>query len=51
MTKIEKIRSNAEVHGVRWCVQWAIRTGINLDTVHFALTGRYRRSPRFNLGA
>lgn len=42
----EKIRSNAEVHGVRWTIRWAIRSGVNLDTVHFVLVGKYRSGQR-----
>lgn len=41
MTVIEKIKSNAEVHGVAWAAQWAARRGINISTVRRALFGRY----------
>ena len=44
MTLTEQIKSNADVHGIRWCVQWANRKGINPDVVCHALTGRYFRS-------
>ena len=42
MTMAERIRSNAEVHGVEWAAQWAKRRGVNISTVCFALFGRYR---------
>lgn len=45
MTIAEKIKSNAEVHGVKWAVNWANTKKINPDTVFFALTGRYMRRP------
>jgi hypothetical protein len=41
MTTSEKIRSNAEVHGVAWAARWAARKGINISVVKFALFGRY----------
>ena len=37
----EKIRSNAEVHGVAWAARWAARKGINISTVRMVLFGRY----------
>lgn len=41
MNMIEKIRSNAEVHGVAWAAAWAAKSGVNISTVRFALFGRY----------
>ena len=41
MSMIERIRSNAEVHGVVWAAKWAKRNGVNISTVRFALFGRY----------
>lgn len=41
MSVAEKIRSNAEVHGVAWAARWAARKGINISTVRRALFGRY----------
>lgn len=41
MSMIEKIKSNAEVHGVQWAAAWAHRKGVNISTVRFALFGRY----------
>lgn len=41
MTTAEKIRSNAEVHGVAWAAAKARRDGVNISTVMFALFGRY----------
>lgn len=41
MSTAEKIRSNAEVHGVAWAAKWAARNGINISTVRRALFGRY----------
>ena len=41
MTVAEKIRSNADVHGVAWAANWAARKGINISTVRFALFGKY----------
>ena len=37
----ERIKSNAEVHGVAWAAAWAARKGINISTVRKALFGRY----------
>lgn len=42
MSMSERIRSNYEVHGALFTLQWAKRNGINFDTVHFALLGKYR---------
>ena len=36
-----KIRSNAEVHGIEWAAKQAATKGINIDTVMFALFGKY----------
>lgn len=41
MSLSERIRSNAEVHGVAWAAQWAARRGVNISTVRMALFGRY----------
>lgn len=41
MTIAEKIKSNAEVHGVAWAAAHAFRSGINISTVRRALFGRY----------
>lgn len=41
MTTAEKIRSNAEVHGVAWAANKAKAQGINISTVLFALFGKY----------
>lgn len=41
MSTAEKIRSNAEVHGVAWAAKWAASKGINISVVTFALFGRY----------
>lgn len=41
MTMAEKIRSNAEVHGVVWAASWAARKGVSISTVRFVLFGRY----------
>ena len=43
MTTVEKIRSNAEVHGIKWAASYAAKKGINIDTVLFALFGRYAK--------
>lgn len=42
MSIAEQIRSNVEVHGLKWTVRWATRKRINPDVVIFVLTGRYR---------
>lgn len=41
MSTAEKIKSNAEVHGVAWAASWAARNGINISTVRLVLLGRY----------
>lgn len=41
MSTAEKIRSNAEVHGVAWAAAHAVRQGVNISTVRYALFGRY----------
>lgn len=41
MSIAEKIKSNAEVHGVAWAAAWAACNGINISTVRRALFGRY----------
>lgn len=41
MSTAEKIKSNAEVHGVSWAARWAAQHGINISTVRKALFGRY----------
>ena len=41
MSMAEKIRSNAEVHGVAWAAAWAARKGVNISTVRMVLFGRY----------
>lgn len=41
MSVAEKIRYNAEVHGVAWAAKKAAAMGINISTVRRALFGRY----------
>lgn len=41
MTIAEKIKSNAEVHGVQWAAAWAASKRINISTVRKALFGKY----------
>lgn len=41
MSIAEKIRSNAEVHGIAWAAKHAAKTGVNISVVRFALFGRY----------
>lgn len=41
MSTVEKIKSNAEVHGVKWAAEWAAKKRINVSVVRFALFGRY----------
>jgi hypothetical protein len=41
MSMAEKIRSNAEVHGVAWAAKWAVKHGVNISTVRHVLFGRY----------
>jgi hypothetical protein len=41
MSVAERIRSNADVHGVPWAARWAARKGINISVVRHALFGRY----------
>ena len=41
MSMAERIKSNAEVHGVAWAAAWAARNGVNISTVRKALFGRY----------
>lgn len=41
MSQAEKIRSNAEVHGVAWAAAHAARNGVNISTVRYVLFGRY----------
>lgn len=41
MSIAEKIKSNADVHGVAWAAIWAARKGINISTVRRVLFGRY----------
>lgn len=43
MSVVEKIRSNAEVHGVAWAAKNAAKHGVNISIVLFALFGRYER--------
>ena len=38
-----KIRNNAEVHGVKFAATVAAKAGVNIDTVMFALFGKYSR--------
>lgn len=38
-----KIRSNAEVHGVKFAAEVAARNGINIDTVLWVLFGKYSK--------
>lgn len=45
MSLAEKIKSNVEVHGLQWTVNWANQKRINPDVVIYTLTGRYMRSP------
>lgn len=41
MTLAERIKSNADVHGVAWAAKWAARNSVNISTVRRALFGRY----------
>ena len=41
MSTIEKIRSNAAVHGVAWAAKWACQRRINISTIRYALFGKY----------
>jgi len=41
MTIAEKIRNNADVHGVAWAAKHAAKKGINISIVRFALFGKY----------
>lgn len=41
MSTAEKIKSNAEVHGVAWAARRARKDGVNISTIRFALFGRY----------
>jgi hypothetical protein len=41
MSMAERIRSNADVHGVLWAAAWAAGRGVNISTVRRALFGRY----------
>lgn len=41
MTIADKLKSNAEVHGVAWAASWAARKGVNISIVRFVLLGRY----------
>ena len=40
-TVVEKIRSNAEVHGTEYAAKRARKDGINMDTVYYALFGKW----------
>lgn len=37
----EKIRNNAEVHGIAWAARHAAKNGVNISVVRFVLFGRY----------
>lgn len=41
MSVAEKIRSNVEVHGIKWCAAWCRRSGIPFDTFYFVMFGKY----------
>lgn len=41
MTIADKIRSNAEVHGVEWAAKHAAKQGVNISTVLYVLFGKY----------
>lgn len=41
MSMVERIKSNAEVHGVAWAAALAAKQGVNISTVRRALFGRY----------
>lgn len=41
MSIAEKVKSNAEVHGVAWAAAHAAKSGINISTIRFVLFGRY----------
>lgn len=41
MTIAEKIRSNADVHGIAWAAKQAAKQGVNISTVLYVLFGRY----------
>jgi len=41
MTVAEKIRNNAEVHGISWAAKKAAKQGVNISVVRFVLFGKY----------
>lgn len=41
MNNAEKIRSNVEVHGVKFAAAWCRRNHIPFDTFYFVLFGKY----------
>lgn len=41
MSVAEQIRSNIDVHGFEWTIDWATRKKINRDTVSFVIYGKY----------
>ena len=41
MNTAEKIRSNAEVHGISWAAAWCKKQRIPFDTFYFVLFGKY----------
>lgn len=40
-TVLEKIKQNAQVHGLAWAVKQAKKQGINFDTVYYCFFGKY----------
>lgn len=41
MSIADKLRSNAEVHGVSFAAQWAAKNRINISVVRYVLLGKY----------
>ena len=41
MSTADKIKSNADVHGVAWAAKHAAKQGVNISTIRFVLFGRY----------
>lgn len=39
----KNIRNTAQVHGVKWAAEYYAKKGVNIDTVMFALFGKYAR--------
>ena len=41
MTQAEKIKSNAQTHGIQWAAKQARKQGVNISTIRFVLFGKY----------